>query len=307
MRSRPGSRRCPRSSGTTSASTATTSPRRVRPRPRALRARPPRLRRVLQGQADHDDELRLVGRPSRRGVRRHAIHPPGDLPLVADELPLRQRPNGPAARPGGAFRRSRRSPTGQPDRAAGDGRGHARRHLLAAAAGGSGPRRAGRRDRHVRLHDVRTISAHPGRRERRDATGRDASRSRPVHGTHGDPGVYCAHPLGGARMAESPDLGVVDDHGAVTATRACTACTASTAQSSRPRSGSTHRSRSQRSASAAPRGSSPAARTSACRRARRRCGRTCRPSMSATESSLWRADDAVRGSHVALAGVATDL
>ena len=28
-------------------------------------------------------------------------------------------------------------------------------------------------------------------------------------------GVYCAHPLGGARMAESPDLGVVDDHGAV--------------------------------------------------------------------------------------------
>ena len=28
-------------------------------------------------------------------------------------------------------------------------------------------------------------------------------------------GVYCAHPLGGCRMAESPDLGVVDDHGAV--------------------------------------------------------------------------------------------
>ena len=24
-------------------------------------------------------------------------------------------------------------------------------------------------------------------------------------------GVYCAHPLGGCRMAESPDLGVVDD------------------------------------------------------------------------------------------------
>ena len=28
-------------------------------------------------------------------------------------------------------------------------------------------------------------------------------------------GVYCAHPLGGARMAQSPDLGVVDDTGAV--------------------------------------------------------------------------------------------
>jgi choline dehydrogenase-like flavoprotein len=28
-------------------------------------------------------------------------------------------------------------------------------------------------------------------------------------------GVYCAHPLGGCRMAESPDLGAVDDTGAV--------------------------------------------------------------------------------------------
>jgi enediyne biosynthesis protein E9 len=28
-------------------------------------------------------------------------------------------------------------------------------------------------------------------------------------------GVYCAHPLGGCRMAESPDLGVTDDRGAV--------------------------------------------------------------------------------------------
>lgn len=28
-------------------------------------------------------------------------------------------------------------------------------------------------------------------------------------------GVYCAHPLGGCRMADSPDLGVVDDGGAV--------------------------------------------------------------------------------------------
>jgi choline dehydrogenase-like flavoprotein len=28
-------------------------------------------------------------------------------------------------------------------------------------------------------------------------------------------GVYCAHPLGGCRMADSPDLGVVDDAGSV--------------------------------------------------------------------------------------------
>jgi choline dehydrogenase-like flavoprotein len=28
-------------------------------------------------------------------------------------------------------------------------------------------------------------------------------------------GVYCAHPLGGCRMADSPDLGVVDDTGEV--------------------------------------------------------------------------------------------
>jgi cholesterol oxidase len=28
-------------------------------------------------------------------------------------------------------------------------------------------------------------------------------------------GVYCAHPLGGCRMADSPDLGVVDDVGEV--------------------------------------------------------------------------------------------
>ena len=27
-------------------------------------------------------------------------------------------------------------------------------------------------------------------------------------------GAYCAHPLGGCRMADSPDLGVVDDGGA---------------------------------------------------------------------------------------------
>src|SRR5581483_12384015 len=28
-------------------------------------------------------------------------------------------------------------------------------------------------------------------------------------------GVYCAHPLGGCRMAETPELGVVDDTGGV--------------------------------------------------------------------------------------------
>ena len=75
-----------------------------------------------------------VGRRGAR-VRRHPLHPPGDLPLDADELPLRQRPHrarrpvvvGPAEEAGGR-------PLVQPDRVAGDGRGHARRDVLAAAA-----------------------------------------------------------------------------------------------------------------------------------------------------------------------------
>ena len=51
-----------------------------------------RLRRVPQGQADHDDELRPLGRQARQRPRRHPLHPPGDPPLPAHQLPLRRRP-----------------------------------------------------------------------------------------------------------------------------------------------------------------------------------------------------------------------
>ena len=117
-------------SASTSASTATTSPRSSTTRSKVReRARPARLRRLPQGQADHDDELRLLGRAraatrydgtrftSRRSSSRRsptsstttAAAPAGEPVLV-----------GPA-------RRSGRSRLGQPHRAPGDGRGHPRR------------------------------------------------------------------------------------------------------------------------------------------------------------------------------------
>ena len=116
----------------------------------------------------------------RRGVRlrRHAVHAPGDLPLLTDELPLRQRPDrarrpvvvGPAEEAGGRA-------LVKPDRAAGDGRGHPGRDLLRcrrrAASGiraGSGPDR----NRHVQLRDVRAVGAHPGGGQRRDPRDRNA-------------------------------------------------------------------------------------------------------------------------------------
>ena len=103
------------------------------------RARPARLRRLPQGQADHDDDLRLLGRAPRPPLRRHALQPPGDLPVVADELPLRRRPR-PGGRPvvvGPAEEAGDRE-LGQPHRAAGDGRGHPRRRVLRRAARSGG-------------------------------------------------------------------------------------------------------------------------------------------------------------------------
>ena len=99
------------------------APRRQRRPRRRDRVRPeegparcsacPGYRRLPQGQADHDDDLRLLGRPPRPPLRRHPLHAPGDLPLVADQLPLRRRPRTRRAiRRGGACRRSRRSRTG---------------------------------------------------------------------------------------------------------------------------------------------------------------------------------------------------
>ena len=72
-----------------------------------------------------------VGR--RATARRHALHAAGDLPLVARQLPLRRRPRsrgrpvlvGPAEEAGDLHLE-------QPHRAAGDGRGHARRRVPCA-------------------------------------------------------------------------------------------------------------------------------------------------------------------------------
>ena len=105
---------------------------RVRPAPRARGPQAARLRRLPQGPPDHDDDLRLLGRAARQPLRRHALQPPGDLPVDADELPLRRRPR-PRGRPvvvGPAEEGGHRA-LGQPDRAAGDGRGHARRDVHA--------------------------------------------------------------------------------------------------------------------------------------------------------------------------------
>ena len=72
---------------------------RVRPEEGPLAARPARIPPVPQGQADHHDDLRLLGRAPRPPLRRHPLHPPGDLPLVADQLPLRRRTRDPAGDP----------------------------------------------------------------------------------------------------------------------------------------------------------------------------------------------------------------
>jgi hypothetical protein len=57
-----------------------------------------------------------------------------------------------------------------------------------------------------------TIRATANDAIRRVATRRGLGRFMALTETQG---VYCAHPLGGCRMAETPDLGVVDDRGAV--------------------------------------------------------------------------------------------
>ena len=63
----PTCRRCPSSSASTSASTATTSRRSSTTRRRSASVLGlPGYARVLQGQADHDDDLRLLGRAGAR-------------------------------------------------------------------------------------------------------------------------------------------------------------------------------------------------------------------------------------------------
>ena len=99
-------------------------------------ARAARLRPDLQGQPHHHDDLRLLGRPVRPPVRRHALHAPGDLPLDARAHPLRRRR---ATRPGepswwGLQKKQALSHLQQPHRDAGDGRGHQRRRIPRPAA-----------------------------------------------------------------------------------------------------------------------------------------------------------------------------
>ena len=71
-----------------------------------------RLRRVLQGQADHHDDLRLLGRPRRPRLRRHALHAPGDLPVARSRTSSTTTAAPRAIRPGGGSQKKRRSRPG---------------------------------------------------------------------------------------------------------------------------------------------------------------------------------------------------
>ncbi len=164
---------------------------RVRPEEDPQRAGPARLRPVPQGQADHDDELRLLGRAPRAPARRHALHAPGDLPLQPDQLPLRRR-----ARPGrrrlvvGAPEEAGHRELEQPDRAARDGGGHPRRHVRGAApAGRCDPPELGPGvDRDVLLPPVRAVARGPRAGQPGDEAGRRARRPGQVHEADRDPG-----------------------------------------------------------------------------------------------------------------------
>ena len=54
---------------------------------------------VLQGQADHDDELRLLGRQARQRARRHPLHAPGDPPLASSPTSSTTTAAAPAGEP----------------------------------------------------------------------------------------------------------------------------------------------------------------------------------------------------------------
>ena len=181
--------------------------------------------------------------PARPPLRRHALHAAGDLPVVADQLPLRRRARarrravvvGPAEEAGDRA-------LGQPHRAAGDGRGHQRRDVLRLAAAGDASSPTAGRSRvgaftytHVRAV-ARACARRPTRRCGGSLERKGLGRFMKLTETQG---AYCAHPLGGCRMAESADLGVVDAHGAGVRLRG--PATASARRSSRPRWASTRR------------------------------------------------------------------
>src|SRR4051794_30402390 len=95
-----------------------------------------------------------------------------------------------ATRRGGACRRSRRWPTGQPDRAARAGRGHAGRDVLRRAALGRrrAPERGPDRRRHLHLRAVGPVDQGARVRQPHDGAPGRAPRARAVHVTHRDPG-----------------------------------------------------------------------------------------------------------------------
>ena len=119
-----------------------------------------------------------AGRPGHR-VRRDPVHAPGDLPLLADELPLRQRPH--RARRSvlvGSTEEAGGRPLVEPDRAAGDGRGHPRRDLLpcrrpAAAASAPAPVRS-RSGRSTTRCPISRCASAPPRTTRCDRSRRSA-------------------------------------------------------------------------------------------------------------------------------------
>ena len=194
----------------TSASTATTSPRiEYDPKKVASVLGLPRLRPVLQGQADHDDDLRLLGRPPR---------PPHDgTRFTLQEIFLSTLTNflyddgrAPEGDPSwwGLAEEALDRDLDRPHRAARDGRGHERRRrsTLPPPDGGARPpeRRADRRSgcSTTVLGAVDRASASAANAAMQADRRARAGSARFLKLTETQ-GVYCAHPLGGCRMAES--------------------------------------------------------------------------------------------------------
>ena len=157
----------------------------------------------------------------RRGapLRRDALHAAGDLPVVADELPLRRRPRArPASRRGGACRRSGRSR-------------HWNNHIELLAmvedtndgafyappprGGAHAAERGPGHDRPVHLPAVRAVDPRCGRRPtRRCGRSPSAAASARFMQLTETQGVYARTRSAAAGWRTTPDLGVVDADGA---------------------------------------------------------------------------------------------